>query len=340
MEGNKFVKHGNSANASRRVLVLMLSIMLVVSSISSSFAASSKATKEGDVKTSSFMKKTVREPKLCTVSFSAFGADNVPEPVKVPKGEKLGSNYPKEVPTKNGYICIGWTDGIFSMNEPNVDENYVVNNNMTLYAVWRSIINVTFNSNGGTGNMDAAQVAKGSDYVLPACGFTAPSGKEFDKWSVKIGSEAPVEKAVGESIVADANVMIKAIWKDKKTDFPLNATGNVNAKLDSDKNLIITATDVSKDMKIDREKWKEMVKSLGGETGGNDINWENADVKDLKFQTDGIYLPSDGSRLFSHFKESIDGSEKLKTDDVVDMAEAAAESSKSSGLRVATPAGP
>lgn len=146
MEGNKFVKHGNSANASRRVLVLMLSIMLVVSSISSSFAASSKATKEGDVKTSSFMKKTVREPKLCTVSFSAFGADNVPEPVKVPKGEKLGSNYPKEVPTKNGYICIGWTDGIFSMNEPNVDENYVVNNNMTLYAVWRSIINVTFDS--------------------------------------------------------------------------------------------------------------------------------------------------------------------------------------------------
>lgn len=78
MEGNKFVKRENSAIAARKVLVLMLSIMLVASSISSSFAAGSKATKEGDVKTASFMKKTVREPKLCIVSFSAFGADNVP----------------------------------------------------------------------------------------------------------------------------------------------------------------------------------------------------------------------------------------------------------------------
>ena len=51
----------------------------------------------------------------------------------------------------------------------------------------------------------------------------------------------------------------------------------------------------------------------------------------MHFKTDGIKLPSDSSKLFSNFKEVIRGSEKLNTDDVVNMA------SMFSGAKQATP---
>ncbi|MBP5492957.1 MAG: DUF4214 domain-containing protein [Clostridiales bacterium] len=64
---------------------------------------------------------------------------------------------------------------------------------------------VGFDANGGSGAMTAVDVEKGTAYTLPANGFTAPAGKEFDKWDV--GNP-------GESIVISADITIKAIWKD------------------------------------------------------------------------------------------------------------------------------
>ena len=75
--------------------------------------------------------------------------------------------------------------------------------------------NITFNKNGGNGNMDAVQVEKGSNYTLPVCSFTAPTDKEFDKWSVIIGSTTAVDKQPGEGIVASDNVAVTALWKEK-----------------------------------------------------------------------------------------------------------------------------
>lgn len=75
--------------------------------------------------------------------------------------------------------------------------------------------NITFNKNGGNGNMDLIQVEKGSNYTLPVCSFTAPTDKEFDKWSVIIGSATAVDKQPGEGIVASDNVAVTALWKEK-----------------------------------------------------------------------------------------------------------------------------
>lgn len=51
---------------------------------------------------------------------------------------------------------------------------------------------------------------EGSKYTLPACDFTAPSGKEFKAWEV-----GGVEKTVGDSITVNADTTVKEIWKDK-----------------------------------------------------------------------------------------------------------------------------
>ena len=126
-----------------------------------------------------------------------------------------GGIMPAENPTYAGYVFYGWTKNN-SDTAPDFDENTVIVHDMKVYSVWRKPkVNVTFEVNGGSGEMPAMQVEQGSDYVLPACTFTPPADKEFDKWSVTVGAAAPVNKQPREKITASDNVTVKAIWKDK-----------------------------------------------------------------------------------------------------------------------------
>ena len=52
-------------------------------------------------------------------------------------------------------------------------------------------------------------VVRGSAYTLPACSFTAPEGKEFDKWD--LGSP-------GASVSVTGDLTVKALWKDKPAE--------------------------------------------------------------------------------------------------------------------------
>ena len=72
------------------------------------------------------------------------------------------------------------------------------------------VYTVTFNKNGGSGSMAAVTKNAGETYTLPACTFTAPTGKEFKAWEVN-----GAQKAVGDSITVNANTTVKAIWKQK-----------------------------------------------------------------------------------------------------------------------------
>ena len=54
--------------------------------------------------------------------------------------------------------------------------------------------------------MANVSVEKDTYYTLPACTFTAPEGKEFDKWD---------EGAPGAKILVTEDLVIVAIWKDK-----------------------------------------------------------------------------------------------------------------------------
>lgn len=132
----------------------------------------------------------------------------------------------------------------------------------------------------------------------------------------KEGKHAAVSKAKAGKEDAKIN---KARNKRVQT-FNLNESGNVKATLDGEKNVNVTATDESADMKVERDKWIEMVKALGGSYAADEISWENADVKDINFRnTKQIYLPEDSVGLFSRFKGDINGCNKLNTENVTDM---------------------
>ena len=73
---------------------------------------------------------------------------------------------------------------------------------------------ITFDANGGSATMAAITVEAG-DYTLPACGFTAPTGKQFKAWSVN-----GQEYAVGDIITVDTPLTITALWETVVIEYP------------------------------------------------------------------------------------------------------------------------
>ena len=67
---------------------------------------------------------------------------------------------------------------------------------------------------GATGSMTTAKYKEGETVTLPACGFTAPSGKEFDAWVVtkKVGG-ASVTITDGKITMPAETVVATATWK-------------------------------------------------------------------------------------------------------------------------------
>ena len=68
---------------------------------------------------------------------------------------------------------------------------------------------ITFNAGGGSGSMDSVTVKAGTNYTLPACGFTAPANQQFKAWEIG-GMEYPVNAPV----TVTADITVKALWKD------------------------------------------------------------------------------------------------------------------------------
>ena len=68
---------------------------------------------------------------------------------------------------------------------------------------------ITFNAGGGSGSMEPVTVKAGTNYILPACGFTAPADQEFKAWEI-----SGTEYKVGDSYTVNRDTEIKALWEN------------------------------------------------------------------------------------------------------------------------------
>ncbi|MCR4646477.1 MAG: LPXTG cell wall anchor domain-containing protein [Oscillospiraceae bacterium] len=80
--------------------------------------------------------------------------------------------------------------------------------------VVKTEVTVTYNANGGTGEMDPVTLKPGQKLTLPKSFFVAPDGKTFDRWDCG---------EPGDMIEVTDDLVVRAIWKDK-------AAGNKNSK--------------------------------------------------------------------------------------------------------------
>ena len=71
-----------------------------------------------------------------------------------------------------------------------------------------SAYTLTFLANGGTGTMEPLKVPCGSTVTLPACGITAPTGRDFAGWELNGTLYAP-----GDTYLPTGDVTLKALWK-------------------------------------------------------------------------------------------------------------------------------
>ena len=68
---------------------------------------------------------------------------------------------------------------------------------------------ITFNGNGGSGSMGPVTVKTGTNYILPECGFTAPTDQEFKAWEI-----SGTEYKVGDTYTVSGDTEIKALWEN------------------------------------------------------------------------------------------------------------------------------
>ncbi len=101
------------------------------------------------------------------------------------------------------------SDNTFTVSNQTADCTVTVN-----FAA-KTVLTVSFAANGGTGTMAAQQVYAGESFTLPACGFTAPSGKVFAgwKWSVDNAIYQP-----NASVTVSANSTFTAQWATPSND--------------------------------------------------------------------------------------------------------------------------
>ena len=120
----------------------------------------------------------------------------------------------------------GWKIGD---EEKAVGDEITINGNTTVTAVWKKIqVKVTYDANGGSGEMKGATVDKGSTYKLLASTFTAPENQEFKTWEIDGKEVAP-----DTEITVTKDTVVKAVWKDIMVDInfePGEGTGTMDKK--------------------------------------------------------------------------------------------------------------
>ena len=97
-------------------------------------------------------------------------------------------------------------------------------------------VTVSFNANGGTGEMASVEVDKGSEYTLPACTFTAPVGRVFAGWDhtvqVNQWQSTTTTYQAGDKVTVSADMAFTAHWSYQK-DTPVDLTSAYYAEAEA-----------------------------------------------------------------------------------------------------------
>ena len=137
-----------------------------------------------------------------TVTFDPNGGSGTMEAVTVKPGEKL------KLPECTFTAPEGKEFDRWELGAPGAEVEITADT--TVKALWKdrapAEYTVTFDPNGGSGTMEAVTVKAGEKLKLPECTFTAPEGKEFERWELG---------APDEEVEITGNTAVKAVWKDK-----------------------------------------------------------------------------------------------------------------------------
>lgn len=111
-------------------------------------------------------------------------------------------------PIGKGFVGWGETDdAVRPLRDP-----YYITQASELFAIWADLVTVSFDANGGSGEMDSFDVPKNVAFDAPVCAFTPPEGKTFVGWGFASDGEAIIlPEGKGGT---NQNMLLYAIWAD------------------------------------------------------------------------------------------------------------------------------
>ena len=149
-----------------------------------------------------------------TVKYNANGGSGAPSSQTKWKGQSLTLSSTK--PTKSGYTFLGWSTSSSATSATySAGGKYTTDAAVTLYAIWRKQLTLSYNANGGSSAPTAtsAYVYNSTTSKTFTISSTKPtkSGYTFLGWSTS-SSATSVTHAAGASITISANTTLYAVW--------------------------------------------------------------------------------------------------------------------------------
>ncbi|MBR6718343.1 MAG: BspA family leucine-rich repeat surface protein [Oscillospiraceae bacterium] len=108
-------------------------------------------------------------------------------------------------PPAEGMVFVGWDNG----NGIEAPETLIIPRSDLYYkAVWGyQNLSVSFDANGGDGNMTPVNVTSENPFIFPACGFTAPEGTFFAGWMLGDKTYQP-----DDTVTITKDTVVTAKW--------------------------------------------------------------------------------------------------------------------------------
>ena len=147
--------------------------------------------------------------------------------------------------SKTGYSFTGWATSADSDVVYNDGESITVTESTTLYAKWEAnSYEVSFNANGGTGEMANQPIYYDQTANLTAVGFTK-DGYTFLGWATEANGAKVYDDGASYTMQSTTTVTLYAVWSANNYDVQFNAnggTGNMsNQTITYDDTAVLTA---------------------------------------------------------------------------------------------------
>ncbi len=144
--------------------------------------------------------------------------------VKLPSDVKEGDEFPVEIVYKPTQAVQDMFTNADQDTEGSLMEAYVFTKGIEQGYIRIADGNnwhVQFDANGGSGKMVSEAVEKGTEYTLPDCLFTPPSGKVFTGWKVSGAVKQP-----GDRITVTTDLTASAQWGDPEANVKVTFNAN------------------------------------------------------------------------------------------------------------------
>lgn len=225
-------------------------------------------------------KQEVEEPKNYTVTFDIGIENNEVQSKVFQEGYTFTETDIAGIDltdAKQGYTFEGWYSG-----ETKLAAGYRVTQNVTFKAKWTAkTYTVTFDSNGGSGTVNAVSAVYGDKIILPENTFTVPDGyKRTDGWEYN-GTKYSAGDDISELVFASSGTIeFKALYLLSDYRITFSVLGTEYASYPINENETLSAENLAEIEKITKEHLPTGYKAISWYSKENAVNLSTLTVNE------------------------------------------------------------